>query len=286
MTINAPTETLGRLQNNEMYVRSNNGKQDAENTWKKVMGDEARKVNPLFDVHMKQNNLIQQSISANDWSDYNEFQAKQEPAWYEKVGNQYVPNKIYYGNLIESKIDAMEEAEMAGDKEGAVRWKESVHEAVTDFKNAPGIVPYIVGLNHNAEVAAQYGVDEPSDEFFDSPYNSAKVLNEGKFEDNMWYEDPIFQEDSELKAHVEGLVAGTFPVSANEAETSERDEQDRSSRTAVTAALGTSSNINRSNKSNDVDTSSLNSHQVLTNSLQSLQESIKPSINQVINKYT
>lgn len=218
--------TGSRIPSNGMYVGTNNS--SGKDSWKLVFGDEARKINPLHDVNVGRNDLINNAIQTDDWSAYNEFEAKQHPAWYENVNGTYQPNKVYYGNLIESKIRALKEAQAENDQEKIEIWSKSLEEAIEDFNNAPGIVPYVVGLNHNESTAAANGVPEPGDDYFDSKWNSNIVASQGKFEQNMWYDNAIFAENKELKQHVETLVAGTFPTSkefnenihvANEVET-------------------------------------------------------------------
>jgi hypothetical protein len=285
-------EINGSIQNNAMYIRSNNKASAAgeKNAWKMVFDDEARKVNPLFDVKMKRNDLILQSVETNDWSKYNEFESKQHPAWYEEVNGKQMPNKVYYGNLIESKIEALKEAKMSGDQEEVDRWESNLQEAIQDFKNAPGIVPYIVGLNHNAGVAAEYGVEEPSDDYFDSPYNSSLVLNQGKFEENMWYDNAVFKEDTELKEHVEAVVAETFPTSSTtpepvqNAEPKEKSvdlkEQDEALNKQTVAAASTLEATNEAKE-----TSSFDVQAAYLQTLKNLQESIKPSLQEALDKY-
>lgn len=201
-----------------MYIKSNKANKGSGNGWQLVFGDEARKVNPLFDVKVKRDELITSSIATNDWSDYNEFEAKQHPAWYEEVDGKYQPNKMYFGNLISSKISALKEAQSENDQQGIEAWTKSVEEAIADFNNAPGIVPYVVGLNHTAATAAQYGVEEPSDDYFDSKWNSPLAESQGKFQQNMWYDNAYLAENRELKQQIETLVAGSFPTSSDSTE--------------------------------------------------------------------
>ena len=281
MIFNSLPEVRGSM-NNAMYIQSNSKSSDgdASDTWKKVFGDEARKVNPLFDIHIKRNDLIQNSIKTNDWSKYNEFQSKQHPAWYEAVDGKQVPNKVYYGNLIESKIKAMKEAKASGDQENAVKWEANLKEAITDFNNAPGIVPYIVGLNHNQRTAAEFGVEEPGDEFFDSKYNSHLVTSKGKFEANMWYDNAIFKEDASLKAQVEGLVAGTFPTSTSkpaENIAAEIITEVKDQIIPVEPELEVAKEVS--------ETASFDLQEAYFQRLKNLQLSIKPSLNEALNKY-
>ncbi|KAB8129176.1 hypothetical protein F9U64_15430 [Gracilibacillus oryzae] len=60
MTTFRTADMIGSIPNNGMYVQSNK-KSSAEvqtssaNEWKLVLGDEARKINPLFDVKIQRN---------------------------------------------------------------------------------------------------------------------------------------------------------------------------------------------------------------------------------------
>lgn len=197
------------------FVRTNNDGPNSkqEGTWKAVFDDEARKINPLHDVNNHRNDLILESIQNDDWSEYNEFQAKQHPAWYEQVGGQFVPNKSYYGSLLSSKMKALKEAEISNNQAEIEKWTANVQEAINDFNHAPGVVPYVVGLNHTAQLANQYGVAQADDAYFDSKWNSPTVASDGKFKQNMWYDNAYIAENTELKSHLETLVAGTFPTS-------------------------------------------------------------------------
>lgn len=204
-----------RVPYNGILVQKSGTNGNQESSWKAVFGDEARKINPLHDVNTSRNDLILDAISKNDWSDYNRFQAKQHPAWYEEVNGAFQPNKVYYGHLIESKIGALKEAQAENDQEAVETWQRSLDEAIKDFNDAPGIVPYVVGLNHTTEIAAEHGVSEPGDDYFESKWNSPLVSSQGKFEQNMWYENAIFTENQELKYRIETLVAGTSPASSD-----------------------------------------------------------------------
>lgn len=60
------------------------------------------------------------------------------------------------------------------------------------------------------------------------------VLSQGKFEQNMWYENPYFRENASVKQHVEELVAGTFPTS-KDAEAIELEGDSRNKPSVVTS---------------------------------------------------
>ncbi|SER70702.1 hypothetical protein SAMN04487944_108123 [Gracilibacillus ureilyticus] len=316
MTTFRTADLIGSIPNNGMYVQSNKkGSGDvstsAVNEWKMVFGDEARKINPLFDVKIQRNELIQSSIAQDDWSAYNAFEATQHPAWYEEVNGVFEKNKIYYGNLIESKLRAIKDAEAEGDQEKVELWENSLNEAIQDFNNAPGIVPYVVGLNHNEKVANEYGVEEPADDFFASPYNASIVLNQGKFESNQWFENAIFEEDPELKVHIENLVADKSSVTEeavtegtqetdNEVQLATEETQVEADQQTVASSIVneadntvTSSLVDETNETDKTVTSSiieeankenteLSLHQFLWNNV---KDSIKPDIMEVMNKY-
>lgn len=188
-------------------VKNNNG----TTSFKKVFGDEARKINPLHDVNNSRNNLINEAIETNDWSNYYAFEAKQHPAWYEQVDGQYVPNKMYFSSLIEANMNAVHNAKVDGDKELAAIWENNLQQMIDKFNNAPGIVPYVVGLNHREDLAEQYGVAMADKTFFDSKYNSQLVATQGKFDQNMWYDNAYFAENKELKEHVASLISEELP---------------------------------------------------------------------------
>lgn len=204
-----------QVNGNQDYGIKTSVSKNGTTSFKHVFGDEARKINPLHDVNNAQNNLILKAIETNDWSNYHAFEAKQHPAWYEQVNGQYVPNKMYYSSLIESNINAVYEAKLDNDQELAAIWEQNLQEMIQKFNNAPGIVPYVVGLNHRDELAEQYGVAKADKSYFDSKWNSQLVATQGKFEQNTWYENTYFAENQELKEHVAALVSEKLPQSTD-----------------------------------------------------------------------
>ncbi|WIF97835.1 hypothetical protein [Pontibacillus chungwhensis] len=157
-----------------------------------------RAINPLHDLNKHQNSLIASAINSNDWSTYDNFQAKQHPAWYDLKGGVLTENKTYWGNLIESRMSALKEAKAEGDQDAVESWKERVNESIEEFKQAPGVTPYVLGLNSNAGHAAEYGVEEPTNEWFDSKWNNPTVASDGRFEQNEWYANPYMKENPDL----------------------------------------------------------------------------------------
>lgn len=126
--------------------------------------------------------LIMDAIVSGDWNDYYAFEAQESPAWFMVTEDgKYVKNKFYYASLLESTVRAMNTAETQEIKDA---WKTSLTETLQDFRNAPtpnGIIPHVVGINHNEVIAKEFNVPEASDNYFDSKYNSPTVLSNGTF---------------------------------------------------------------------------------------------------------
>ncbi|WP_108668964.1 hypothetical protein [Peribacillus acanthi] len=276
----------GSIPNNGMYIRNNSSNGTESNqSWKLILEDEARKINPLFDVKVSQNSLIMESIQKNDWSKYHSFQAKQHPAWYQEVDGKQIPNKIYFGNLIESKLESLQEARMNGDQKEVEKWEKNLLEAIEDFKKAPGIVPYVVGLNHTEKLAAQYEVEQPSEEYFNSKYNSSLVMDQGKFKENMWYENAIFEENVALKNKIETLVAGTFPVSASKENVAVETSNDSVSKENVESSIEELNKNVEGKTSPPNQESSFEIQTLIMQNLAKLQQTIKPNPQEIIDKY-
>lgn len=160
--------------------------------WRKVWGKEAAAINPLAAVNQGRNSLILEAVRTNDWSDYHQFQAKQHPAWYDKVGGEMKQNKLYYGNLIDVQNRSLKEAIQSGDQAEIAKRKAHLDELITDFKNAPGEVPHIIAFATDPALAESHGIPKPSSDWFNSPYNNALAASQGRFEDQYWYENPYF----------------------------------------------------------------------------------------------
>ncbi|KGP74656.1 hypothetical protein [Pontibacillus yanchengensis] len=178
---------------NQVSIKSTN-----ESNWKSTLDDTMRAVNPLHDLNMKHNNLISSAVGSNDWSKYNEFKAKQNPAWYDLQNGSFTENKTYWGNMFEERMEALKEARHEDNQKEIHIWSKRVNEAVEGFKKAPGVTPYVVGLNSLESFAKEYEVDQASEGWFDSKWNNPKVLNEGQFEDNEWYKNAYMKENPEL----------------------------------------------------------------------------------------
>ncbi|GEN82500.1 hypothetical protein SLU01_08120 [Sporosarcina luteola] len=160
--------------------------------WRKVWGKEAAAVNPLAAVNQGRNSLILEAVRTNDWSDYHQFQAKQHPAWYDKVDGEMKQNKLYYGNLIDVQNRSLKEAIQSGDQAEITNRKARLDELITDFKNAPGEVPHVIAFATDPALAESHGIPKPSSDWFNSPYNNALAASQGRFEDQYWYENPYF----------------------------------------------------------------------------------------------
>lgn len=135
--------------------------------------------------------LIQYAIRTNDWQPYRAFEAKRTPAYFEIVNGKYEYNKLYYGNLIEGDLRLIAQVRMNGAEKvpnvandvTVEDLEKHLNERIDEFNKAPGIVPYVVGLNSNEELAKQYGVKMPSDDFYDSKWNG--IMGTGVFKENI-----------------------------------------------------------------------------------------------------
>ena len=181
---------LNSEQSFSMQVRDAGSTSD--DTWRKVWGKEAAAINPLAAVNHGRNNLILESIRKNDWSDYHNFQAKQHPAWYDKVNGEFKQNKMYYGNLIDGQHRSLKEAVQLGDQTEIVKRQARLDELITDFKKAPGEVPHIIAFVTDPALAAKHGIEKPANAWYNSPYNNALAASQGRFEEQYWYDNPYF----------------------------------------------------------------------------------------------
>ncbi|WP_158736942.1 hypothetical protein [Alteribacillus sp. YIM 98480] len=170
------------------------GKADA---WKEAMASEARAVNPLHDVNSSRNQLIQDAVKTDDWSEYNEYQAKQHPAWYNTENGEAVKNKEYWAELAESRAEALKQAEAENDQEDIKTWESALESAVENLKKAPGEMPHIPVFANGSKLAEKYDIEPASDSWFDSKYNDPLVSSQGKFSNNAWYNNPYFEENPE-----------------------------------------------------------------------------------------
>ena len=124
---------------------------------------------------------IQDAIASGDWEEYYFFEQEESPAWYTFTEKGYVPNKFYYARLLESTAFSINFAE---DEETKEIWTKELYSLIKKFNNAPtedNIIPYVVHINHLKVLADEYGVPEPSKEYFDSKFNDPLVNLQGKF---------------------------------------------------------------------------------------------------------
>ena len=156
-------------------------------------------------VNETRQDLIKQAIQDGKWQPYYAFEYQRTPGFFEvtvvtdEEGNKtnfYEYNKVYYGSLLESHLRnynasvtsmAYEHGwESAHAPEGSTEpgWKDVLDEGhnaymatrIQDFNNAPGIVPYVVHLNHTQDLANEYGVPMVAEGYFDSKFNSPDLF--------------------------------------------------------------------------------------------------------------
>lgn len=132
--------------------------------------------NIYYGVNASRQDLIKFSIRTGNWDAYNAFEAFRTPAYFEKIDGKFIHNKVYYGNLIESSLRWFNSPDYADQRANPQAIKDSefrLKELIADYKTAPGIIPYVIGLNSNESYANTYGVERPSNSYFDSKYNGA-----------------------------------------------------------------------------------------------------------------
>lgn len=184
---------LNNEQSFSMQVRDAGSTSD--DAWRKVWGKEAAAVNPLMSVNHGRNSLILDSIRTNDWSNYHDFEAKQHPAWYDKVNGEFKQNKMYYGNLIDVQDRSLNEAIQSGNQAEVTKQQGRLAELIADFKNAPGEVPHVIAFVKDPELAAQHGIGKAENDWYNSPYNNALAASQGRFEEQYWYDNPYFADN-------------------------------------------------------------------------------------------
>ena len=155
-------------------------------------------------INETRQNLIKQAISTGDWQPYYGFEYENTPGFFEVTiltddegtkTNSYEYNKVFYGSLLESHLrnynanvanlayeHGWDNAHASEGEEPG--WKDVLDEGhnaymtsyIEKFNEAPGIVPYVVHLNHTANLAEEYGVEMVADGYFDSEFNSPDLL--------------------------------------------------------------------------------------------------------------
>ncbi|QTB28861.1 hypothetical protein [Lysinibacillus sphaericus] len=150
---------------------------------------EALKALNVYAVNANRQELIQYGIRTNDWQPYYAFEAQKTPAYFDLVDGKYEYNKTFWGNQIENTLKNMKEklADNWGNEEKRAEieadMKAYIKKQATIFNEAPGMVPYVIGLNHTATLAKENGVAEVAKDYFDSKYNHPDVMTKGIFKD-------------------------------------------------------------------------------------------------------
>lgn len=171
-----------------------------------VTNAQAQQHNPLNQVNQQRNDLITQASKTGDWSAYNNWSAQQNPLYFEKDANgNSVQNKNYYANLAETSLRALEEARMSGDKQGVATWERDLQQVLDKYRNAPGMDVHMAKLNSSDEWAQQYNLNRPTNEYFNSIYNTPDARDKGYYGTQMWYENPIF-DDKVLASYMSNLT--------------------------------------------------------------------------------
>lgn len=209
-----------------MKIRDTNS--TSADAWRNVYGKEAAAVNPLAAVNQGRNNLILDSMRTNDWSTYHNFQAKQHPAWYDKVNGEFKQNKLYYSTLIDVQSRSVREAVQSGDQAEITKRKANLDELIADFKNAPGEMPHVIAFEADPALAAQHGIGKPSDDWYNSPYNNSLATSQGRFEDQYWYDNPYFADHPKELTFAAEAVKEFGPAVAKLAEQINKGAYERS----------------------------------------------------------
>ena len=230
---------LNKEQSFSMQVRDAGSTSD--DTWRKVWGKEAAAINPLAAVNHGRNNLILESIRKNDWSDYHNFQAKQHPAWYDKINGEFKQNKVHYGNLIDGQHRSLKEAVQSGDQTEIAKRQARLDELITDFKKAPGEVPHITAFVTDPALAAKHGIEKPANAWYNSPYNNALAASQGRFEEQYWYDNPYFADHPKELTFAMEAVQELSPAVAKMAAEINKGAYERSVASTSYAAKATQS---------------------------------------------
>lgn len=137
-----------------------------------------------FHINANRQSLILYAIRTSDWQPYRAYEAKNTPLYFEIVDGKFEYSKIYFGYAIEKYIlnNQLMGIDLEKPTTDNAEYVLQLKSYIAKFKAAPGIVPYVIGLNHRDELAIQYDVEKPKRDYFDSKYNNPKVMQEGKFE--------------------------------------------------------------------------------------------------------
>ncbi|MEK5071628.1 hypothetical protein [Sporosarcina sp. FSL K6-1508] len=156
---------------------------------------DALKVLDSYAMNATRQELIQFGIRTNIWEPYDALSAMESPAFYEFIDGKFVKNKFYYGARIESQIrngNAIRTKDLKTEDQEVVNSEADssevmevtrtfFEELIEDFKNAPGVTPYVIGFNSNPSSAIEFGVEQPGLEFYNSKWNHSDVMMHGRF---------------------------------------------------------------------------------------------------------
>jgi len=277
--------SISNQQSFSMQVRDANSTSD--DAWRKVFGKEAAAVNPLAAVNHGRNGLILESIRTNDWSNYHDFQAKQQPAWYDKVNGEFKQNKMYYSNLIDVQNRSLKEAIQSGDETEIANRKAHLNELISDFKKAPGEVPHVIAFITDPALAAEHGIGKPSNDWYNSPYNNPLVASQGQFENRNWYDNPYFVDNpKELTFAIESVKEFRPEIAKIAAQINkgayERNAASTSFTTKATQSI-TEAVIEETVKVVEKTlSSSPTENDTLASPIETVEQQVKPTVNQAI----
>ena len=256
----------------------------SDDAWRKVWGKEAAAVNPLAAVNQGRNGLILESMRKNDWSDYHNFQAKQHPAWYDKVNGEFKQNKLYYSTLIDVQSRSVREAVQSGDQAEITKRKANLDELIADFKNAPGEMPHVIAFEADPALAAQHGIGKPADDWYNSPYNNALAASQGRFEDQNWYDNAYFADHPKELTFAMEAVKEFSPAVAKLAEQINKGAYERSVASTSYVAKATESITNEVIEKvvNEAEKDLLQSKEQVVN--ETAQRAVEPIVSDAIAK--
>lgn len=255
----------------------------SDDAWRKVWGKEAAAVNPLAAVNQGRNGLILESMRKNDWSDYHDFQAKQHPAWYDKVNGEFKQNKLYYSTLINVQSRSVREAVQSGDQAEITKRKANLDELIADFKNAPGEMPHVIAFEADPALAAQHGIGKPADDWYNSPYNNALAASQGRFEDQKWFDNAYFTDHPKELTFAMAAVKEFSPAVAKLAEQINKGAYERSVASTSYVAKATVTDTDIEKVINEADKDLVQSKDQVVNEV-AQQAAVEPIVSEAIAK--
>ncbi|MBO0589412.1 hypothetical protein [Sporosarcina sp. E16_8] len=273
--------SISNQQSFSMQVRDTTS--TSGDAWRKVFGKEAAAVNPLAAVNHGRNSLILESIRTNDWSNYHDFQAKQQPAWYDKVNGEFKQNKMYYSNLIDVQNRSLKEAIQSGDETEIANRKAHLNELISDFKKAPGEVPHVIAFITDPALAAEHGIGKPSSDWYNSPYNNPLVASQGRFEEQNWYDNPYFIDNPKELTFAMESVKEFRPEIAKIAAQINKGAYERNAASTSFIARATQAIAGAAVKEEEKNLISPSTEQVkLASSIETAQQTEQPVVNKAI----